>query len=115
MTTEAINTGQDFISTFDMEERLEYLRRDYEDNDSDQQQELEQIEALVEELGGTDHVLIAEDAFQDYVREMVEDTMDLERGHWLLSYIDWDAVTRDERCDYGMVEFAGRDYYWREC
>ena len=114
MTTGPINDKRGYISSFDIEERLEELRANSVSNDRDQQEELEQIEALVEELGGTEYVLMEQSSFGDYVREAVEHTGDVDGGHWLLQYINWAAMTRDERDVYGLVEFAGVYYNYRE-
>lgn len=89
----------------------------------------EEFAALVELLDdlegyGGDHqwegnwypvTLIRDTYFEDYARELAEDTGQMPREGltWPFSYIDWEAAARALQMDYSSVEFQGVTYWYR--
>lgn len=58
--------------------------------------------------------LIPEDDFEEYARELAEDTGAISDGYqWPQSCIDWGWAARELAMDYTLVTFEGTDYYVR--
>jgi len=56
--------------------------------------------------------LISEDYFEDYARELAEETGDVDRDlPWPLNCIDWEKAADELRQDYTEIEVDGRIYY----
>lgn len=87
-------------------------------------QELEELEALLEELrgaGGGDHQwegnwypreLIDVDDFEEYAEELASGIYSIP-DTWPHRCIDWKQAAEELAQDYSMVSFRGSDYYWR--
>jgi len=101
----------------DLQERIEELE-DIEELDEDEQTELNGLNKLKDECEGygwDDGIhFIKEYEFEDYARELAEDSYISEDNNPLLNYIDWERWARDVQMDYSEVEFEGTTYYYRE-
>jgi len=91
-----------------------------QDSDFDDWDELEILRDLVEQCkDGADweygEVLIHEDYFVEYCREMIDDIGDLPKNlPWYIeTNIDWKGVAEDLKVDYIEVDFAGENYLIR--
>lgn len=96
--------------------------RDWE---SDNAEELAELEALLDELRGYggDHQwegdwypreLIAEEDFAEYAQELAEECgMVKDDASWPNNCIDWDKAADQLRQDYSMVTFRDTDYLYR--
>lgn len=63
-------------------------------------------------LGGT--ALISYDYFEDYARELAEDTGEIgPYDAWPVSCIDWTKAARELEVDYASAEFGGVLYLFR--
>lgn len=98
------------------EERLAMPSLDelQKDLDSWEQENLAEMQALEEVEGEIDRhsCLIHEDDFTSHVRELVEETNDLDNLPNYIRYnINWDGVVDDFRHDYTVIEYAGETYY----
>ncbi len=59
-------------------------------------------------------LLIREDCFEDYARELAEDTGDYDPdAAWPLNCIDWEEAAKQLEYDYFTVTFGGDDYLIR--
>ena len=91
-----------------------------QDSDFDDWDELETLRDLAEQCkDGADweygEVLIHEDYFVEYCREMIDDIGDLPKNlPWYIeNNIDWKGVAEDLKVDYIEVDFAGENYLIR--
>lgn len=58
--------------------------------------------------------LIVESEFRDYVRDYNKDCLpDVDWTVSPFSHVDWDAVAKEERSDYGEVEFNGETILYK--
>jgi hypothetical protein len=56
--------------------------------------------------------MIADDYFEDYAQELAEDTGAIDKNaKWPLTHIDWEAATKELKCDYSEVEIDGKSYW----
>ena len=87
---------------------------------------LKELKALLSELKGYGGdvdwrgdwyplLLIEEDSFTDYCRELLQDCGDIPSDlPWFIERnIDWDGVASDMKQDYSEVEFNGETYFYR--
>ena len=85
--------------------------------DAEHADELKALEDFIDE--GTDEfrhgeTLVREDHFEDYARDLAEETGALENcDHWPLTCIDWEKAARELRMDYTEAEFLGHTYLFR--
>jgi MoxR-like ATPase len=81
--------------------------------------ELEALQRLAEEAEGYaadwhhGEVLIRDDYFTDYTRELLEDCGMIPRDLPSWVEIDWEATARNVRTDYTAVDFDGVTYWIR--
>jgi hypothetical protein len=89
-----------------------------EEGDADR---MNAIHALAEELGFADiaeaarsaDTLIAEDDFEDYIRDSAEGMFDVDMNSWPFSCIDWSRAAEEAQHDYTAIEFDDTTYYTR--
>lgn len=109
------------IDTRDLVDRLAELGPVELLEDDDEREEHAAIVALFEEI--TDYAgdrpedgifLIADDAFEDYARELADDigAVPADAG-WPMGYIDWPAAARALQMDYTAVEYDDTTYWYR--
>lgn len=135
MKTEEITTSDDIIDSRDVIARMGYLRSFCEDEDGEiltpetapedhanieEIEEYAKLQALCDEAedyasdwkyGAT---LIRDSHFEDYARELAEDTGAVSRdAQWPLQHIDWTAAADELKQDYTSVEFDGVTYWVR--
>ena len=120
---DTITDGEDDTSALDADELTE-ARQALKDWDDENSEELAELEELLEELrgaGGGDHKwendwypreLIDVDDFEEYAEELAADAYDIP-DTWPHRCIDWEKAARELAQDYSMVSFRGSDYYWR--
>lgn len=112
----------DLIDIRDVIEAIEA----YEDEESPGMDDEEQAArlALMAELagyGGDEEwrgdwypcLLIRDDHFEDYARQLVEDIGDLPNGMPAYIVVDWQETAENIRQDYSCVEIAGVTYWYR--
>jgi hypothetical protein len=75
-------------------------------------QEWRMLTDIIEEIGHADY-LVAEDYFEDYVKEMLQDCGDVPRELPWYVEIDWEATADNIKGDYGTIEIEGKDWYYR--
>jgi hypothetical protein len=114
--TREITNTEDILDTRDILERINYLD---ETEDAAQQEELQTLQALIEEVrqvsgeepeyGAT---LIRDSYFVDYARELAEDggLLDPSLG-WRFMFIGWAAAAEHLKLDYSPVDFDGETYW----
>ena len=126
--TQPISNTEDIIDIRDVMARVEYLA-DADDVDTDaeseDQQELASLTALLEECrgnGGDEKwrgdwyplILVRESHFEDYAREYAEEIGAIDpKATWPLQHIDWEAAANQLLMDYSPVDFDGIEYYFR--
>jgi len=111
--------------------RLDDLVSEYEElaNELDEEGKLDDtdkdrmtaIQELAEELGFPDiaeaarssDTLIAEDDFEDYIRDSAEGMFDVDMNTWPFSCIDWGKAAEEAQHDYTAIEFDDDTYYIR--
>lgn len=83
----------------------------------DEANELKELEELKEEIGGEWRhgvTLIPESDFEDYARELAEDTGAIEPNMaWPMNCIDWAQAAKELAMDYSSTTFQGEDYLYR--
>ena len=126
--TKPISNTEDIIDIRDVMARVEYLA-DADDVDTDaeseDQQELASLTALLEECrgnGGDEQwrgdwyplTLIRDSYFTDYAQELAEDIGAIDpNATWPLNCIDWEQAASELQTDYTSVDFDGTTYWYR--
>ena len=128
---EAVETAQSTVDELmvsdlaaaqpDFDEKLDEARTELDEAceafDGEAQAELEELEALSEEVSEwtSGNQLIPEDDFEDYCQELCEDIGDIPRDLPSYIVIDWEATARNLKADYSEVEYQGTTYLYRDC
>ena len=126
--TNPISNTADIIDIRDVIARVEYLA-DADDVDTDaeseDQQELASLTALLEECrgnGGDEKwrgdwypvTLICDSYFEDYAQELAKDIGAIDpNATWPLNCIDWEQAASELQTDYTSVDFDGTTYWYR--
>lgn len=126
---EAVETAQSIVDELmvsdlaaaqpNFDEKLDEARAELDEAceafDSDAQSELEELEALSEEVSEwtSGNQLIPEDDFEDYCQELCEDIGDIPKDLPSYIVIDWEATARNLKADYSEVEYQGTTYLYR--
>jgi hypothetical protein len=78
-------------------------------------QAIDTLKALDDYCGTARGVLlIPENKFDEYARELVEELYDLKSiPYFILDNVDWKGVTSDIKSDYSECEWNGHTYYYR--
>jgi len=81
----------------------------------DEQTELEELDNLESEISDWRHgeILIPENEFEDYARELADDIGGTKGGEWPFTCIDWERAAKELAMDYTTVSYQGEDYYVR--
>lgn len=122
-----ITNSADILDIRGIIERVEELRgaADLLELDSDESEELETLEYLLEELcgnGGDEQwegnwyplTLVRSSYFTEYAQQLAEDIGAVNfDGTWPNNCIDWDLAARELRMDYSPVKFNGVTYWYR--
>lgn len=110
----------DTFSSTAVIERLAYLElTEPIDREPEEQDELDDLYAFAESAESVPdwrhgETFINEDYFEDYAREMAEDTGAIQPdAAWPNSYIDWEAAADALQMDYTSFELRGTTYYAR--
>lgn len=104
------------VSEYDTLEQF----KDWYSDEYELYEELEKLRELREDLSGADEdfedgiILIAEDYFTAYCKDLVEDIGDMPvfPGYMLVE-IDWDVTADNLRVDYSEVTIDGNTYLYR--
>lgn len=128
--TEISNTD-DIIDIRDIIERIEELEAvvspsdESDGTDNEEREELATLTALLDECKGNggDHqyhgawypiTLINDTHFEDYARELAEDTGAIDRdAGWPNNFINWTEAAEALQGDYTSVDFDGETYWVR--
>ena len=126
---EAVETAQSAVDELmvsdlaaaqpDFDEKLDDARTELDEAceafDGEAQAELEELEALSEEVSEwtSGNQLIPEDDFEDYCQELCEDIGDIPRDLPSYIVIDWEATARNLKADYSEIEYQGTTYLYR--
>lgn len=135
MKTHEISSSDDIIDSRDVIARMDWLRSFCEDEDGeiltpetapedhanmDEIEEYAKLQALCDEAEGYSRdwnygaTLINDSYFEDYARELAEDTGAVSRdAQWPLQHIDWQAAADELKGDYSAVDFDGTTYWIR--
>lgn len=115
--SEPISNTENIIDSRDIIDRINYLEGT---EDEEEQAELQALQALEEEAQASPdwqygETLIQESYWEDYVRELIEDTGDIPKDlpPYIEAHIDWEGIAEDVAMDYMMVNFDGEGYYIR--
>lgn len=75
----------------------------------------EQLHGGIRKYAENEPLLIENDRFEDYARELAEDLgiIDGRENAWPTNFIDWEAATNALRVDYTEVTFEGDKYLIR--
>ena len=123
-----IDEHEDILDVRDIIARVEFLESaDDVDQDagSEDQQELAQLWAVLEQCkgyGGDEQwrgdwypiTLIRDDYFTEYAQELAEDIGAISpQATWPLNCIDWERAARELQMDYSTVEYNDVTYWYR--
>lgn len=78
----------------------------------EQQKEIDDLKATIEEIGSDEVTLIPEDEFKEYVQDLCEDCGYISKDFPSWIEIDWDGTADNVRGDYNEVEFEGTTYLY---
>ena len=143
MSRTSFSNADDVVSSLDIIERIEGLEAERLDwieqggdippdspewaaaanawaiENGEEAAELEALQKLAEQAEGYavdwhhGEILIRDDYFTDYAREMLEDCGTIPRDLPSWVEIDWEATARNVRADYTAVDFDGVTYWIR--
>ena len=125
--TNTVDNAEDIINVRDIIARVEELREERDSGDpiASELDELETLEALLEDLkgnGGDEQwegnwypsTLIRSSYFKTYAQEFAEDIGAVDsNATWPNNCIDWDRAARELQVDYSSVDFDGVKYLYR--
>lgn len=109
----AMDEAQEAVT--DAETALESAQADF---GPDEQTELEELETLESEISDfrDGETMIPESDFEDYARELAEDTITdfrKQSNSWPFNCLDWERAAKELAYDYTTVSYQGEDYYVR--
>lgn len=105
-----------YLDTRDLAAELEQLESldELDPAEAERKAELIELHDVVGDEWQYGVTLIPEDEFEDYARELAEDTGDYDpSAAWPLKHIDWSAAADELVVDYTNVTFRGTDYLFR--
>ena len=114
-----ITNQDDTIDSRDVIEKINKLEDAYDDLNQLEMAELVALKELADDAMCDEweygEVLISENYFTEYCKELCEDIGDVPKDlPWYIeSNIDWDGVARDIKIDYTAVDFDGEAYFIR--
>ena len=116
--TDPIDRTSDVLDSRDIIARIDYLSGEDEltDEESAELSALESLASEGESLADWQYgeALISDDYFEDYARELAEDTgMIPTDAPWPVYCIDWEYAARELRMDYTPVEYDGMTFWGR--
>lgn len=125
----AIDNSEDVLDVRDIIARYEELEALFDGREdggisAEEVEEMNALKAFLDGLkgyGGDEQwegdwypaTLIRDTYFEDYARELVEETGDMPDGFPSYIEIDWEATARNIRIDYSACEFDGVTYWYR--
>jgi hypothetical protein len=126
MQTTTLDLAADIIDVRDIIDRVEQLDPEFSDIKltDDETKELAKLRSILAELvgyGGDEQwrgdwypgTLISERAFEDHVREMLEDCGTIPKDlPWFVA-IDWETTAQHVQGDYTPVQIDGITYWYR--
>lgn len=119
MIPRSIDSTETVIDSRDIIARLEWLGDEPEDEyDAEEHRKLAELARECESLSSDwryGEILIRQDYFEEYAREMLEDcgTIPADLPRWVI--IDMERTAENMLADYTDVEFDGETYYIRSC
>lgn len=133
MKTTEISNSQDIIDSRDVIARIETLREEHDSiaesedqaqidawNESEEKEELDNLEVLAEEASGYaddwqyGEALIRDSHFTEYAQELAEDIGAIpDNAKWPCTCIDWERAAQELKWDYTSVDFGGVNYWIR--
>lgn len=99
-------------------EEAEDALENAEMNFSDIKAELEQLNAVKEEVPewNSGNQLILDSHFKEYAEQFADDIGAVDRnGKWPHNCIDWDMAAEELKRDYSSIEIEGNTYWYRDC
>lgn len=110
----------DEIEIYLNDEASEYIKQEERDDFlsywEDEYQQIIEIDKVEDEVGSEFEygcLLIKEDDFEDYVRELLVDSGDIPKDFPCWIEIDWEATSENVKRDYSELEYKGDTYYFR--
>lgn len=110
----------DEIGTYLNDEASEYIdedeRDDFKSYWEDEYQQIDDIDEVENAVGSEFEygcVLIEEDDFEDYVKDMLIDCGYIPKDFQNWIEIDWSATAENVKHDYSELEYKGDTYYFR--
>ena len=92
---------------------LEIAQAGMDDGEREELKELEELESEISEWRHGE-TLIPEHSFEEYAREIAEETGDLKHADsWPYTCIDWEQAAKELAMDYSLVSYQGESYYIR--
>lgn len=117
MARRQIIDSRDVIDRIDELEALEADDEEtFDPDDADELRQLREFADQGETVPDWHHgeVLIREDYFEEYARQLAEDIGAIDRdANWPLYHIDWRAAADDLSQDYTIIEALGETWYIR--
>lgn len=98
--------------TADKESDIESLESDFDEDEQEELAELENMESEISEWRYGE-VLIHEDNWVSYVKELLEDCGDLPKDLPWYIVINWKETADNLKSDYSEIEYQGNTYYYR--
>lgn len=101
----------------DLKPLIEALDAAIEAFGDDEQDELTALESVESEMDARTfrdgEMLIPEQDFEDYARELADDLASDGTDRWPFTCIDWKQAADELKMDYSSVEYEGTTYYFR--
>jgi hypothetical protein len=78
----------------------------------EQQKEIDDLRAKLDEIGNYEVTLIPEDEFAEYTEDLCKDCGYISKDFPSWIEIDWEATADNVRGDYNEIEFEGTTYLY---
>ena len=117
MITQMRDLHDEILGSSD-DEDIESIQYDIDSiNDDFDEDEYDILYAMREMIPEWEHgnVLVHDTEWEEYVKELLEDTGEMPRDIPWYIVIDWESTADNIQQDYSCVEYDGTDYWFRNC
>lgn len=117
-TNDQIKDVDDWATSIDDPRVQETMKNSDDQSDQEELAALKELASQAEGYGDWDHgeTLILEEYFHEYIKQLVEDTSDVDLKNlpsYIADNINWEGVADDMKADYTEVTWHGYTYFMR--
>jgi predicted nuclease with TOPRIM domain len=106
-----LEPGADYDEWKEAWDAVEHAKDELNDFEAEFGDELDELEDALEELP-QDAPMIPADDFEDYIKNLVEESTGVDLYDFPFNYIDWEQVAEEAQQDYGEVTIRDITYLY---